>query len=344
MWPLGGQENSTSLALSRLEGFRQRLTALDPHDNHLELTYSQREVHKAEVDYNYCLYYPTSKEWRPPPNSDKRDMLKAKSLTRPKQWRAALWGLIEKSMKSGTLEQVKDGSLVATDISAVISNSIESTPGLANRRLDDNEQEIVAIESSRSAESSPDSTSKSTEQMMIHVSNVIGKEIAHDAKGLRNHENPGTTPAENTDQGSSLEEGELGEDASKSEMGDAMMDYSDSAAIAKQSAGRQQLDGPADLEQKASILRDLSSEALNKQFRYFHVGKSPEDVELGLLVNCLACGGAGHGSESCEALVCGSCKAYSKHLTVRCPTKSKCSKCRESGHNESSCPYKLKQI
>lgn len=340
----GGQDNSTDLALSRLEGFIQRLTALDPHDNYPEFNYAQEEVHKAEVDYNYCLYYPTDKEWRPPPSSDKRDLHKAKELTKPKQWRAALWRLIEKSMKDGTLEQVKDGTLVAAEIPPGIFNSVESTSPELNKQLDDKDKESNPEEASRSVGSSLHSPSRSLEQMMIHVSDRIVEGVVDDSESLRDHENPKTVPREDADQGSSLEEGELGDDAPKSEIDDAMMIYSNSAAVTKRASGPQQLDGPADLEQKRPTLKDLSPESLDRQLRYFHVGKLPEDVDLGLLAKCLACGGDGHDSESCNVLVCSSCKTYNKHLTVYCPTRSRCSKCRESGHNESSCPYKLKQI
>ena len=341
---LGGQEKSTSLALSRLEGFVQRLTGLNPHDNHPEFGYAQKEVHKAQVDYNYCLYYPVDKEWRPPPSSDKRDMSKAKLLTKPKQWRAALWRLIEKSMKSGRLEQVKDGSLIATEIPLDISDSVESTSHEVNKQVDDDDNELHPTKASQSPDPSLGSLSKSPEQMVINMSNGTMNEMAGNGKYSPADEKAGTTHLNCIDLSSPPEEGEIDDDASSSEYYDAMMDYSSSAGFKKEPTGPQQLDGPINVQWKGPALRDLDPEALNKQLRYFHVGTLSENVDLGLPVKCLACGGAGHDSESCEALTCRSCGAYNKHVKVRCPTKSKCSKCRENGHNELLCPYKLKQI
>lgn len=338
---LGGKEQTTGLALSRLEGFVARLKALNPGDNHVNIDLAREEVHNAKVDYNYCLYYPIDKHWRPPPSAEKRDKLKIKSLTKPKQWRAAVWHLVEKSMESGELERVKDGRLVAAEIPLLISDSVESfSPQQDEAELD----AVVPLEVSPSAESSVESLLSRPEQMMINMSNEDEAGLSHDAESLVHRESPGATRHEDTDRGSSLEEGELGDDMSTSGMGDAMMDYSNSAAIEKEGPGPQQFDGPFDIQQGNAALSNLSPEALNKQLRYFHLGKSPDDVDLGLPVKCLICGQPGHDSENCGSRVCGSCKTYDKHVTVRCPTRSKCAKCRENGHQESSCPYKLKQI
>lgn len=316
-------------------------------------------MHKACVDYNYCLYYPRDKEWRPPPSADKRDMSKAKSLPKPKQWRAAVWRLIEKSMKDGTLEEIKNGSLVAARISSDILDSVESTSPELSKQGNNEDGGLNSTETTQSLEPSLDSVSGSPEQVMINVCNGTAEEEAGVENGLLARQEEHTMPIEYVDLCSSAEEGEIHDNTSKSEAGDAMVEYSnsavlekkppeimqlDSATLEKKPSKIQQLDGAIDLQPNGSILKELNPESLNQQLRYFHVGKSPEDVDLNLPVKCLACGGAGHTSESCDGLRCSKCGDYNNHLTIRCPANPKCSKCRESGHSESSCPYKLKVI
>ena len=354
---LGGQDTSAHLALTRLECFEQRLSSLIHDENQTKTGFAQKEVHNAEVDYNYCVYYPEDKAWRPPPSANKRGTSKLKSLTKPQQWRWALWHLVEKSMKIGKLEQIKDGTLVATEIPLGISEAIESRVRNINKQEGSDDDDLHDAQIVEVQERSMGSTSKSPEQMMINVSNGIVKETASqgDQNNLewKSRQEGQVSSADNTaptalpdnvDLDSGSEEGEVAEYASQSESSDAMLHYSSSAGFSRAPPGPQQHGGPSDLHEGGRALRDLSPEAFNKQLRYFHVTKLAEEVDLRLPVQCLACGGVGHDSKKCEKLKCSSCGAYDKHITIRCPTRMMCSKCRERGHSESSCPYKLKQI
>ena len=140
------------------------------------------------------------------------------------------------------------------------------------------------------------------------------------------------------------EEGEVYENATESEAGDAMMDYSSSVGFNKE-AIRPQPDVKFTRSLgSGQVLNDLSPEALNKQLRYFHIGKLPEEVDLCLPVKCLLCAEVGHDADNCTQSTCSHCGAFNKHMTVLCPMKAKCPKCRESGHQEASCPYKLKTL
>ena len=354
---LGGQDVSTRLALSRLEGFVQRLSNLNPDQNQSEVRFARKEVHNAEVDYNYCLYYPVDKAWRPPPSADKRNNSKVKSLPKPKQWRSALWHLVEKSMKSGKLEQIRDGTLVVTEIPVGISEPVESVLHELKKPEDDGNEDLREIKMYQVQERSLESTSRSPEQMMINVSNGVSKERANQEdennlewrmkqEGKHPHADKmePTAPHGDVDLGNGSEEGEVAEGTSHSEMGDAMLHYSNSDGFRRELPDLQQHDGPSDVKTSGHALKDLSSKALKRQLRYFHLGKPPEEVDLCLPVRCLACGKIGHDSENCETLRCSVCGAYNQHTTIRCPARLKCSKCREDGHGESSCPYKLKQI
>ena len=92
------------------------------------------------------------------------------------------------------------------------------------------------------------------------------------------------------------------------------------------------------------VLADLSPKDLNAQLRYFHFSKGMKNLPLDAEVRCLACSRPGHMAAECELLTCSTCGAHNKHTTANCQTNVKCAKCRETGHNESICPYKLKKL
>ncbi len=102
------QEQATQTAFTRLEGFRDRLSGMDPHDGPVSAYQAARvEMENAEVDYNYCLYYPFNEDFSPPPRNRAPQFVK-----RAKQWKKiCMWNQTKKCMKAGTLQDLKDGKI-----------------------------------------------------------------------------------------------------------------------------------------------------------------------------------------------------------------------------------------
>ena len=98
------------MALERLEGLRVRLASMHPHNGPvIAYKLTQQELHYADVDYNYCLYFPSDEAFQPPPPSTVPN-------TTPKQedgreYRMRLWTVVEQSMKEGTLQALKEGKI-----------------------------------------------------------------------------------------------------------------------------------------------------------------------------------------------------------------------------------------
>ena len=130
----------------------------------------------------------------------------------------------------------------------------------------------------------------------------------------------------------------------QSEDEDAMMQYSNSEQLLADEDGRNRTTVALPPSQTASILADLSPHDLNAQLRYFHTTKVREEVDGKTPVRCLVCTKEGHMARSCESLTCSSCGAFNQHTTQACPNHAKCQKCREQGHDEGHCPYKLKRL
>lgn len=91
-------------------------------------------------------------------------------------------------------------------------------------------------------------------------------------------------------------------------------------------------------------LADLNPEELKLQLRYFYISKSLDTIDRDSLVRCLVCAQEGHMAELCSDLTCGTCGAHKQHFTKNCPRTKRCAKCRERGHQESSCRYKLQRL
>jgi hypothetical protein len=83
-------------------------------------------------------------------------------------------------------------------------------------------------------------------------------------------------------------------------------------------------------------LIQLTPTERGKQLRYF--GLTREDD----IVHCLTCGRLGHMPETCPTRRCDACGKMDQHFTEGCPTAKKCTKCRDRGHSQESCPQKLK--
>ena len=132
----------------------------------------------------------------------------------------------------------------------------------------------------------------------------------------------------------------------QSEDGDAMMDYSNSEQViaGADESGPNKTTAVLPPSKTASVLADLSPHDLNAQLRYFHTTKVREEVDVNTPVRCIVCAKEGHMARSCESLTCSSCGAFNRHTTQACPNKAKCGKCREQGHDEGHCPYKLKRL
>lgn len=128
-----------------------------------------------------------------------------------------------------------------------------------------------------------------------------------------------------------------------SEEGDAMMkNYSRSDQLANQQNNT--LSKPYTQKHEPLTLANLSPEELKFQLRYFHLTKSPDTVDRNILVRCLVCAGEGHIAEFCSALTCDICGTQKQHFTKHCPRTKRCAKCRERGHQESTCHYKLPRL
>lgn len=119
---------------------------------------------------------------------------------------------------------------------------------------------------------------------------------------------------------------------------DALMDYSqsDPARSTNSELGHS--------SQQPKTLADLSEDDLRTQIKYTAPTKKSEEIRFDQPVTCLICWKLGHVGKDCPAQTCGICGAYNKHFTHACPRSRKCPKCREPGHVEGTCPYKLPRI
>ena len=125
--------------------------------------------------------------------------------------------------------------------------------------------------------------------------------------------------------------------------GDAMMQYSNSDQITADEGVRNQRTIAVQASH-AKVLADLTPYDLNNQLRYFHTTKARNEVDGKTPVRCLVCAKEGHMAGVCELLTCSTCGAFNRHTTQACPNTAKCGKCREQGHSEGQCPYKLKKM
>ena len=99
------------MALERLEAFRFRLSSMNPDDGPVSAYKSvQQEMNDAEVDYNYCLYFPSNTAFQPPPLATARKFTPKKKKG-SKEFSLRLWSMVEQCMKDGTLQDLKDGKI-----------------------------------------------------------------------------------------------------------------------------------------------------------------------------------------------------------------------------------------
>ncbi|ERF71257.1 hypothetical protein EPUS_05309 [Endocarpon pusillum Z07020] len=97
-----------------------------------------------------------------------------------------------------------------------------------------------------------------------------------------------------------------------------------------------------DARRGSRILADLNPEDLEKQIKYtlFHLPR--DQIDLSRPVVCTACLTEGHTDEICPGLLCSSCGGPTNHSTRLCPKCARCSKCKDRGHDVTTCRSKLK--
>ncbi len=98
-----------------------------------------------------------------------------------------------------------------------------------------------------------------------------------------------------------------------------------------------------DAHRGSRILADLNPEDLDKQIKYtlFHLPR--DQIDLSRPVVCIACLNEGHTDEVCPGLLCSICGGQTKHSIRLCPKRARCSKCRDRGHDATTCRSKLKK-
>ena len=298
----------TQAAAERLHSFRNRLKDIDENDN-VAYKSAQQEAYLADVDYNYCKFYPLDERFSPPP----RSVIPGTTPTESKK--IQIWNVVKQCMKDGTLQDLKEGKIPNGQ-----RHDSESDGGMIIHFQDTNQ-------------GSPLSEGE------------IPEELRQELEEIKNM--PVPDQESESDDDSERDGGESEpdlDDDSKSDDGDAMMDYSNANQPIPDKDIRKD---PSQLRypnQNARVLADLHPEDLNAQLRYFHVTKNPKDVNRSTLVKCLVCAEAGHMAEVCQQLTCSVCGVHNQHTTTQCPSQARCSKCRELGHAKASCPYKLRTL
>ena len=325
-----------------------------------------KKVHRAEVDFNYCQYYPVDRTYQP--LSDWRDFGSEITNVMPSLngTAAQLWKLVEHCMETGELNSLKEGSLGKRQerqgASAQREPKLEQSIGLArvlacdgSADVNDEGPDVAMQKASKSPARNIDNIPEDDEVMVISSSSNydVSSEIGDDKVTSNGINTVLQVPVEiagkvqdvqqSAGEASVNAESDNSDDYRSSDEEDAMIEYANSERKA-QSNGQQKPAPRIESKHRARILADLSPEDLNAQLRYFHASEDSKEVYHDIPVRCLVCGKAGHLADECEQLDCVTCGAYNKHITANCPASAKCAKCREQGHKESSCPYKLKRM
>ncbi|KAL9128820.1 MAG: hypothetical protein Q9217_002573 [Psora testacea] len=325
-----------------------------------------KKVHRAEVDLNYCQYYPLNRmyqplsEWRKI-GSEIVDVIPLLNGTP-----AQLWKLVEKCMSTGQLQKLKEGQLDQNPGHLVTAarrgsdsvQSIRPVIPVASAGPEDINPEGSAAGMPKAiarAHRSDSSSSEDSETVKINIG-LNGDELVRDADIENTAEyinDISQAPAETVEisQNDRQSNGEdsistavdILDDSRNSDADDAMKEYADSERTPNWN-GQQQSPSKPEPKRGTRVLADLDPEDINAQLRYFLFSKDGKKDYLSIPIRCLVCGKAGHMSMDCEQLVCADCGANNEHITANCPTSAKCAKCREQGHKESSCPYKLKNM
>jgi protein AIR1/2 len=295
--------------------------------------------------------------------------------TAAQEKRQRFWQLTEICMKKGTLHELRDGRILGFDHKELNEERRQHRPEPSRLdRIDLGESEVAGLSTSDSKDNKGgiqgNKIIDDTRQTVVDMSGNIDADsmtklhtgIAErptelndtDEESIDTTESDGDvilnvheSAAESQASTSEMSNGPASEDnnidlQNESAEGDAMMEYSNSEQITAQETGHQPQTRIS--KHNVSILAELSSQDLVAQVRYFHVTKTPREIDLNTPVRCLVCAQHGHMAEVCESLTCTACGAYNQHVTQNCPDSARCSKCREPGHDIQHCPYKLKNI
>ena len=356
----------------------QRLKRISPKKVKAYETVSNK-VHRAEVDLNYCKYYPKNRpyqalsEWR---DFGKEITNAVPSLTGTP---AQLWKLVEDCMSTGSLQELTEGNLDSTrrgpgDLAGKelpLMHDIRAAVPLAGDGPADVSDKVTGVEmpeASKSPVRSMHNPSEKDDMVVVDMgshndgTNPTGDE--GNTSGKVDHawtpltkivdlpQGDGQESDSHSAAGSSAESSitaelhgpdESGGSSTEDAMDDAMKEYADSERMLLPNLQRQ---SPSRFQSKREvrILADLSPEDLNAQLRYFYFTKDPKELSHYLPIHCLVCGKTGHMATDCEYLACGICEAYNRHVTANCSASVRCPKCGEQGHKEPNCPYKLQRL
>ena len=347
------RDKATQECLEELQSLHEQTSRLDLQGNNSLQKTVKMVTHNAEVDYQYCLLYPSDKPFRLPPGPRPPALTQTPKSTRAT--RQNFWDLVEKSLSGGTLDQLKQqddfkstfrspevgpsgaastqehGSVNNDEVFELLDHITISSTGEDEDKEDDaNVREDVIINMQKSPDGDPATerpeTSEAAADPAVPLQDVDVNQI----------ERPQAMRAKSE---SEVEEGETRDSDENPDPGDAMMDYSNSNGFTgKPDEPRSD---PEHSSQNFRTLRELGPQELNLQLRYFHLGKNPTEVDMNAAPKCLHCGQGTHDSSICDSLECDKCGKREDHLTEFCPTTTKCPKCREKGHIEKDCPYKL---
>lgn len=321
-------------------------------DNKKAYSQVQKKVHLALVDLNYCTYYPTNQEYRP--LRDWRQLGAAVPATETSLHGtpAQLWKLIEDCMRNGRLDQLHNGEMDEEQASegTIRQEPGEDPAGTLPRFLDSNDG---------LGDPRPQHNGESKGQIPHHQPSFsIGGGAEHpnprdkdDREIQPSPDFQGDPRSPSMDSDKVMTNIDQDEVVSESESGEVLPsdrsyssehgDDSGSDDSMKRYANSYQ---PPKDTQRGRVLADLRPTDWNAQVRYFHVLKDQDSIDPNTPICCLSCGKAGHMDRDCEYLCCAGCGAYNKHITLECPDVARCSKCREVGHKESNCPYKLNKL
>ena len=121
---------------------------MDPHDGPISAYKAAKlELENAEVDYNYCLFYPLHEEFVPPPTTMTHEI--TKNSTKTQERRSQMWNLVKQCMKKGTLEALKTGKLYGS--ANLIDDALDSSqkPKKHNPRLGSVKSIMTSLENSK---------------------------------------------------------------------------------------------------------------------------------------------------------------------------------------------------
>ncbi|KAL8869642.1 MAG: hypothetical protein Q9174_004120 [Haloplaca sp. 1 TL-2023] len=118
---------------------------------------------------------------------------------------------------------------------------------------------------------------------------------------------------------------------------DDMMDYANSKASDGDSSYRHPPSAARAELPLPKCLKDLSTQDLELQLRYFHVGKAREDVDIHSPVHCLTCNSTGHMAVECAQVSCVFCPEPNDHSSSNCPRMQVCVNCARLGHTSEAC-------